>query len=191
MSYQKTMLLNQQTINLINLNPIKRIFDRDPATPQRQIESYVARGQVVADLGCGAGYYTLALAACVGPEGRVYAVDLKPKAIRALEEKAHKIGYLNIETHASTAATLSFLKDGVIDFVLANGLLCTMADRRASAVREIKRILKPGAQAYLSLGWPPPLGFVNEREWEEILAGFNILRRGGGLLQKRAVVTVK
>ena len=34
------------------------------------------------------GYYTLALAEFVGPEGRVYAVDSDGKAIRALEKKA-------------------------------------------------------------------------------------------------------
>jgi ubiquinone/menaquinone biosynthesis C-methylase UbiE len=49
---------------------------------------YVEKGQVVADLGCGPGYYTLVLAEFVGPEGRVYAVDSDGKAIRALEKKA-------------------------------------------------------------------------------------------------------
>jgi len=43
---------------------------------------YVTTGQVVADLGCGPGYYTLALAECVGLEGRTYAVDSDEKAIR-------------------------------------------------------------------------------------------------------------
>jgi predicted RNA methylase len=46
---------------------------------------------VVADLGCGLGYFTLALAEFVGPEGRVYAVDSDGKAIRALEKKAEVI----------------------------------------------------------------------------------------------------
>jgi len=52
---------------------------------------YVEKGQVVADLGCGPGYYTLVLAEFVGPEGRVYAVDSDGKAIRALEKKAEVI----------------------------------------------------------------------------------------------------
>lgn len=38
-------------------NPIRRLF----VPPQRLIGPYVTNGQVVADLGCGPGYYTLAL----------------------------------------------------------------------------------------------------------------------------------
>ncbi len=67
--------------------------------------------------------YTLALAELVGPEGKVYAVDLGKKCIRALEKKADKGGYHNIEAHASSASDVSFIKDRSVDFVLANGLL--------------------------------------------------------------------
>jgi ubiquinone/menaquinone biosynthesis C-methylase UbiE len=157
-----------------SLNPIRRLFE----PPQRLIEPYVTNGQVVADLGCGSGYYTFALAQCIGPEGRVYAVDLDKKCIRALEKKMNKEGYHNIEVHASSASDLSFIKDESIDFVLANGLLCSMADHRQLAVNEIKRILKPGGQAYLSLGASPPLGFVDRAEWEKILEGFRVERSG-------------
>jgi ubiquinone/menaquinone biosynthesis C-methylase UbiE len=78
---QKIVVATEQPNNQINLNPIKRLLDRDPSSPQRHIVCYVKRGQVVADLGCGSGYYALALAGCVGPEGRVYAVDLNKRAI--------------------------------------------------------------------------------------------------------------
>jgi ubiquinone/menaquinone biosynthesis C-methylase UbiE len=93
-----------QPRNQINLNPIRRLFDRDRSIPQKHIEPYVTKGQVVADLGCGSGYYKVALAECVGPEGRVYAVDLNERAVRALEEKADKRGYRNVEAHASSAS---------------------------------------------------------------------------------------
>jgi len=176
----------EQPKSRINLNPIRRLF----GSPQRHVEPYVTNGQVVADLGCGSGYYTLALAECVGPEGWVYAVDLDDEAIRALEKGADRRGYHNIEAHASSASDLSFIKDGSVDFVLANGLLCSMADHRQSAVNEIRRILKPRGQAYLSLGAPPPLGFVGRAEWEKILEDFRVKRRGGSL-QKWAVVSTE
>ncbi len=175
--------------NQITLNPIRRLFGRFE-NPQEHVRPYVASGQVVADIGCGSGYYTLALAECVGPEGRVYAVDLNEKAIRTLEKKADMFGYHNIEAHASSATDLSFIKDRSIDFVLANGLLCVMAGNRQSAVNEIKRIIKPNGKAYLSLGSPPPLGHVNRVEWEKILEGFRVERRGG-FLQKWALVSAK
>ena len=101
------------------LNPIRRLFE----PPQRLIGPYVKKGQMVADLGCSSGYYTLPLAELVGPEGKVYAVDLSKKSIRALEKKAEKGGYHNIEAHASSASDVSFIKDRSVDFILANGLL--------------------------------------------------------------------
>ena len=176
--------------NQINYNPIKRFLNRDRSIPQKHVEPYVKKGQAVADIGCGSGYYTLALAECVGPEGRVFAVDLNEKAIRNLEKKSNEFGYHNIEAHASSATHLNFIKDRSVDFVLANGLLCVMAGNRESAVNEIKRIMKPDGKAYLSLGSPPPLGHVNRAEWEKILEEFRVERRGG-FLQKWALVSAK
>lgn len=109
--------------NQINLNPIRRFFESSIDHPKRHLEPYVAKGQVVADLGCAFAYYTLALAECVGPDGKVYVVDLDEKQIQELEKKVEKGGYHNIETHATSAADLSFIEDGSVDFVLANGLL--------------------------------------------------------------------
>lgn len=176
----------EQPINQINLNPFNRLFEN----PQSSIEPYVRKGQVVADLGFNTGHYTPALADCVGPEGKVYAVDLDENCVQKLEKKVEKGGYRNIEVHDTSAHDLYFIPDGSVDFVLANGLLCSMKDQRPSAVNEIKRILKPTGQAYLSLGAPPPLGYVNRAEWERILEGFNVERRGG-FLQKWAVVSTK
>ena len=102
-----------------NLNPIRRLFE----SPQRTIGPYVKNGQVVADLGCGSGYYTSTLAESVSPEGKVYAVDLDKKCIQALKEKADKSGHHNIEAHASSAADLSCIEDKSVDFVWANTLL--------------------------------------------------------------------
>ena len=148
------------------------------------------RGQVVADIGCNTGYYTLALAECVGPEGKVYAVDLREDYIRGLEKTAAELGYHNVEFHVSSAVDLGFIEDGSVDFVLANGLLCNVAEHRLRVVSEIERILKPTGQAYLSLGSPPPLGFVDGAEWERILSRFEVRQRGGSL-QKWAVVSRK
>ncbi len=159
-------------------NFIRRLTDN----PNKHC-SYVTKGQVVADLGCGPGYYTLPLAESVGPEGKVYAVDSDEKAIQVLEKKANKQGYHNIEAHATSASDMSFIKDASVDFVLAEGLLCSMAPRyRDSAVSEIKRILKPTGKAYLSAALGAVLGLwssnIGRVDWEKILEGFRIERRG-------------
>jgi ubiquinone/menaquinone biosynthesis C-methylase UbiE len=168
------------------LDPLRRLFEH----PKRLIEPYVKDGQVVADLGCGSGYYTFALAELVGSAGKVYAIDLDKGAIRALAGKAEKGGYRNIEIRAVSAADVSFIRDKSVDFVLANGLLCSMASNRQSAVNEIKRILKSTGKAYISLGFGPPLGLVDKAEWEKILEGFRV-EQGGSYKEKWAVVSSK
>ena len=153
-------------------NPLRRLF-----SSPRTFCCYVKQGQKVADLGCGPGYYTLALADAVGPKGRVYAVDSDEMAIQAVERKATKGSYRNIEGHASSAADLSFIQDDSVDFVLANGLLCSMAPQdHESAVNEMRRILKPGGGAYLSAA-RGSMSFVGRQEWEDILELFVVEKR--------------
>ena len=65
-----------------------------------------------------------------------------------------------------------------------------MSENRQLSVNEMKRILKPTGHAFLSLGAPPPLGFVDRAEWERILEGF-IVERRGGFLQKWAAISKK
>ncbi len=157
-------------------NPFRRLF----WPPQKLIAPYVTTGQVVADLGCGPGYYALALAERVGPEGRVVAVDADERAVRALKKKADARGFRNIEAHASSAADLSFLSDDSVDFVLAHGLLCSMAPQHHDpAVAEIRRILKPRGRAYLSAASGPG-SYVDRAEWERILGEFAVEQRGRG-----------
>ncbi|OGN96818.1 MAG: hypothetical protein A2Z77_00120 [Chloroflexi bacterium RBG_13_51_36] len=168
------------------LDPIRRLFE----SPKKLVEPYVKDGQMVADLGCGSGYYTFALAELVGPKGKVYAVDLGKSCIPVLEKKARKSGYRNIEAHTSSASDVSFIEDRSVDFVLANGLLCSMAEHRKEAVNEIRRILKGEGQAYLSLGAGPPFGYVDQAEWDNILQGFKV-ERGGSYKEKWALVSPK
>jgi len=101
------------------LDPIRRLFE----PPHRLIKPFILKGQVVADLGCGSGYYALPLAELVGHEGKVYAVDLGEKCIQVLKKRANKGGFNNVETHTSSTSDLSFIKDKIVDFVFANGLL--------------------------------------------------------------------
>jgi ubiquinone/menaquinone biosynthesis C-methylase UbiE len=171
-------------------NMIRRLLD----PPQNLVERYVSESQVVADLGCGPGYYTIALAESVGPNGKVYAVDSDEKAIRAVEKKAKSRGYDNIETHASSASDLNFIRDGAVDFVLAHGLLCSMApQQRESAVNEMRRILKPEGLAYIGVA-RGPWSYVDGSTWEKILEPFKVEERHDGSIwfgERWATVTTR
>jgi ubiquinone/menaquinone biosynthesis C-methylase UbiE len=167
------------------LDPIFRLGDHSI----QRVSPFIKKGQIVADLGCGWGHYAFALAELVGPEGKVYAIDLGKNAIQRIQKKIKKGDRRNIEAFNASAAELSFIEDGSVDFVFANGLLCSMAYYRPSAVNEVKRILKLSGKAYLSLGMNPPFGYVDEAEWESIMQGFTV-ERGGNFKEMWAIVSL-
>lgn len=168
------------------LDPIFRLGDRSLS----RIGHYIEKGHKVADIGCGWGHFSYALADAVGPEGKVYSVDLALKVIAKIQGKVKQGHYLNIEPRHSSAADLGFIQDRSIDIIFANGLLCSMAVDRSAAVAEIKRILKPTGYAYISLGATPPWGYVDEAKWGQILEGFRVVD-GGIFKEKWAIVTLK
>jgi len=166
-------------------DPIAHIGDRS----MEIIAPHIHQGQVAADIGCGWGHYSFKLADLVGPEGKVYALDMAEKCIMSIQKKAQKRGYETVEAHTSSAAEINFIEDASVDFVYANGLLCSMAIERDSAVSEIIRILKPTGFAYLSLGAVPPMGYVDEDEWMTILNRFT-LNQGGDFKQMWALLSL-
>jgi ubiquinone/menaquinone biosynthesis C-methylase UbiE len=168
---------------------LDRIFRYgDPAL--HRVKPYINSGQKVADIGCGWGAFSVDLADIIGAEGKVYAVDLSRKCVDQIRMDADRRGYTNIEAHAASAADLTFIEDRSVDFVFANGLLCSMAIGRQAAVAEIKRILKPSGYAYLSLGMRYPFGYVSQDEWESIISGFKV-QQGGAYREKWALVSLK
>jgi ubiquinone/menaquinone biosynthesis C-methylase UbiE len=150
-------------------NPLRRIFEK-----ASKYDAHVEPGQVVADLGCGPGFYTLALARRVGPAGHVYAVDHDERSVRALERKIAREMLANVEAHAASAVDVGFIPDASVDLVVADGLLCCMApEHHAQAVAEIKRILKADGRAWIVAGRGSP-SYVTKEAWQAILDGFAV-----------------
>jgi ubiquinone/menaquinone biosynthesis C-methylase UbiE len=56
----------------------------------------VAPGMTVADLGAGTGYFTVRLAKAVGEKGRVLAIDVEPKLVDYMKERAAKAQLTNV-----------------------------------------------------------------------------------------------
>lgn len=172
-------------------NFIRRIF----TPPKKMLLKFIHAGSVSADIGCGPGYFTLAMAELVGQNGKVYAVDSDPKSIKTLEEKCSANGLQAvIEAHTESAADMQSIPDGSVDFAFANGVLCCMANHR-DAVEELKRILKPTGFAYLSVAKAFPFRkndrrTVRSEEWSRILTSFQIRERGEGILNRWAIVSL-
>ncbi len=74
-------------------------FGRDDwQQPEAVVDALaLPQGARVADLGAGGGYFTYRLADAVGPDGRVYAVDIDEGMLDYLRERSEEEGVLNVE----------------------------------------------------------------------------------------------
>jgi tRNA A58 N-methylase Trm61 len=57
----------------------------DPARIISQID--ISLGATVADFGCGSGYFSFEFSKAVGPDGKVYALDILPQALEAVPSR--------------------------------------------------------------------------------------------------------
>ena len=62
----------------------------------------VADGATVADLGAGGGWFTIRLARRVGPNGLVYAQDIQPQMIEAINRRVQQEALTNVRTVLGT-----------------------------------------------------------------------------------------
>jgi ubiquinone/menaquinone biosynthesis C-methylase UbiE len=77
----------------------------------------VKSGDVVCDMGCGNGFYTLKLAKLVGKDGKVIAVDIQREMLGLLDDRAKQEKVTNIETVLGTVADPK-LPEKSLDLVL-------------------------------------------------------------------------
>src|SRR5438034_3560313 len=56
----------------------------------------IAKGDLVADIGAGVGYFTWRMAERVGPEGKVYANDIQPRMLEQLKKNVASRGLTNV-----------------------------------------------------------------------------------------------
>jgi ubiquinone/menaquinone biosynthesis C-methylase UbiE len=125
-------------------------FRRLSEKPEKILGDYVKPGMTVLDAGCAMGFYSLAMARLVGPEGKVIAVDLQPGMIKGLKRRARRAKVLDrIETRVCSAISLK-IDDltASVDFATAFHVVHEVPDA-AHIVTEIYAALKPGAKFYI------------------------------------------
>jgi len=119
--------------------------------------SGIKPGMTVMDLGCGSGAFTPFVARAVGEQSKVYAVDIQPAMLKQLERKLPETenqDISNIELKQASAYDLPF-EDGSLDLVYMVTVLQEIPDR-GKALREIKRVLKPGGILAVTEFLPDP-----------------------------------
>jgi predicted methyltransferase len=104
----------------------------------------IGPGAVVADVGSGDGYFTFRIAERVGPEGRVYAVDIKKDVLEKIDRRADRERRANIRTIPGSADD-PHLPEAALDVAIMVNAYHEMRDY-AAMLDAVRRALKPGGR---------------------------------------------
>ncbi len=143
----------------------------------------LSEGDIMADIGCGIGYFTIPAAEIVGPEGQVFAIDISSEMLEEVEKSLAEKDVSNVKTTSTDEDTLN-LKDETVTFALMSNVLHEV-NETAKSLGEVSRILLDNGRIAV-IEWQkveshigPPVSHRLDKEYVEQLlqnAGFkNIL----------------
>lgn len=117
----------------------------------------VKESDVIADIGCGIGYFSIPAAILAGEHGLVYALDLEEKMLDEVRSNMESYGVMNIQPTICTEYDFR-LKSDSTNFVLMSMVLHEVTDK-IRFLNEARRILKEDGRIAI-LDWK-----VNHLEW--------------------------
>lgn len=129
--------------------------------PKKNIEQFsIDPGMKVADLGSGAGFYSLEAAKATGETGKVFAVDIQQDLLTKLKSEMmeQRIENIDIVWGDFEERAGSTLKEDSIDRVMVVNTLFQAQDKE-NVLIEAKRILKPKGQLMI-IDWSDSFGGI-------------------------------
>ena len=138
-------------------NPLRKTFHN----PVKIFGDFIRPGQTAVDIGCGLGYFSIALARIVGPDGKVIALDIQPQMIQRAKRRAERHNLAN-RIDFRLCKTSHLCVNEPADFVLAFWVVHEVADAENLLV-EIRRFIKPDGQLLIV----EPIGHVSASRFSE------------------------
>jgi len=108
----------------------------------------IGKGDVVLDLGSGAGIDLLLAARLTGPEGRVIGVDMTEEMIARARKNATDAGFTNIDVRYGLIENLP-VETSTVDLVVSNCVI-NLSPEKEKVFAEVARVLKPGGRFSIS-----------------------------------------
>lgn len=106
----------------------------------------IAEGSRVADIGAGAGWFTIRLARRVGPNGIVYAQDVQQEMLNAIRRRVQREGLRNVDERLGSGSNPN-LPPGSLDAVLAVDVYPELDEEdRVIFLRNLASALKPNGR---------------------------------------------
>lgn len=116
--------------------------------PQLLIDALeIKPGQTIADLGAGSGYYSFRIAPLVGEQGKVLAIDVEPRMLRIVTERAKRDRIENVFTLLSTASDPN-LPANSVDLLFMVDVYHEL-EFPLEMMQKVREALKPGGRVAL------------------------------------------